>query len=665
MVMLHYNSLDIEESCNDDIRLYIDTKRYIDVGLQIESGNIIIESEVYLLVSRLTILTKDKAQVTMESLYQDLERRIVASPPGLCPVDLTRSFIKMCLAQSCGKCVPCRVGLRQLARLFDNVLDGEANEETVENIKLTAEGIYYSADCAIGYEAAKLALKSVDGCIDDFESHIHNGFCSCNSNQPVACVKSCPAGVDIPGYIALVQQGRYADAVRLIRRDNPMPTTCAYICEHPCENRCKRTIIDAPVNIRGLKKMAVDNSGIVPVPECEAPTGKKVAIIGGGPGGLSAAYYLALMGHKVTIFEQRKQLGGMLRYGIPNYRFPRKKLDEEIDSILSTGIEVKKNISVGKDISFDDITKEYDATYISIGAHADKKIGIEGEDAKSGITSAVEMLRAIGDGDMPDYTGKKVIVIGGGNVAMDVARSSIRLGASKVSIVYRRRKADMTALEEEVEGAEAEGCDVLELMSPVRIKQDEEGNAIGLIVKPQMISRVSHGRPAPKAAAKDEVLLESDLIVVAIGQGIETKSFEEHGIKVQRGVISALNTGNITPQDGEMSEGVFAGGDCVTGPATVIKAIAAGKVAAANIDEYLGFNHEITCDVEIPYASNEDKVACGRVEVALRDAAERKNDFEPIEYGFSCEEACQEAGRCLRCDHFGFGAFRGGREEQW
>ena len=612
-------------------------------------------------MSRLTILTKDKAQVTMESLYQDLERRIVASPPGLCPVDLTRSFIKMCLAQSCGKCVPCRVGLRQLARLFDNVLDGEANEETVENIKLTAEGIYYSADCAIGYEAAKLALKSVDGCIDDFESHIHNGFCSCNSNQPVACVKSCPAGVDIPGYIALVQQGRYADAVRLIRRDNPMPTTCAYICEHPCENRCKRTIIDAPVNIRGLKKMAVDNSGIVPVPECEAPTGKKVAIIGGGPGGLSAAYYLALMGHKVTIFEQRKQLGGMLRYGIPNYRFPRKKLDEEIDSILSTGIEVKKNISVGKDISFDDITKEYDATYISIGAHADKKIGIEGEDAKSGITSAVEMLRAIGDGDMPDYTGKKVIVIGGGNVAMDVARSSIRLGASKVSIVYRRRKADMTALEEEVEGAEAEGCDVLELMSPVRIKQDEEGNAIGLIVKPQMISRVSHGRPAPKAAAKDEVLLESDLIVVAIGQGIETKSFEEHGIKVQRGVISALNTGNITPQDGEMSEGVFAGGDCVTGPATVIKAIAAGKVAA----EYLGFNHEITCDVEIPYASNEDKVACGRVEVALRDAAERKNDFEPIEYGFSCEEACQEAGRCLRCDHFGFGAFRGGREEQW
>lgn len=283
--------------------------------------------------------------------------------------------------------------------------------------RLTAEGIYYSADCAIGYEAAKLVLKCIDGCEDDFVSHIERGFCSCNSNQPVACVKSCPAGVDIPGYIALVHEGRYADAVRLIRRDNPMPTTCAYICEHPCENRCKRTLIDAPVNIGGLKKMAVDNAGDVPVPACNEPTGKKVAIIGGGPGGLSAAYYLALMGHKVTIFEQRKQLGGMLRYGIPNYRLPRKKLDAEINAILSTGIEVKKNISVGTDITLEDINKEYNAVYISIGAHADKKIGIDGEDATTGVTSAVEMLRAIGDDEMHDYTGKRVVVIGGGNVA--------------------------------------------------------------------------------------------------------------------------------------------------------------------------------------------------------------------------------------------------------
>ena len=577
-------------------------------------------------MSRLTIITKDKAQVTMESLYQDLERRIVASPPGLCTIDLTRSFIKMCLAQSCGKCVPCRVGLRQLARLFDDVLDGNATDETLDVIRLTAEGIYLSADCAIGYEAAKLVLKCIDGCEDDFRSHIERGFCSCNSSQPVACVKSCPAGVDIPGYIALVHDKRYADAVRLIRRDNPLPVTCAYICEHPCENRCKRTLIDAPVNIRGLKKMAVDNAGVVDVPECGEPTGKKVAIIGGGPGGLSAAYYLSLMGHKVTIFEQRKQLGGMLRYGIPNYRLPRTKLDEDINAILSTGIEVKKNISVGTDITLEDINKEYDAIYISIGAHADKKIGIDGEDAKIGVTSAVEMLRAIGDDEIPDYTGKKVVVIGGGNVAMDVARSSVRLGAEKVSIVYRRRKEDMTALEEEVAGAEAEGCDILELMSPVRIEKDKNDNVRGRRRK----------------------------------SGSGTRYFEEHGVTVKRGTIEALATSEIKEH-----KGIFAGGDCVTGPATVIRAIAAGKVAAANIDDYLGFHHEITCDVEIPYAGYEDKIPCGRVEVAVRDAADRKKDFEPIEYGFSCEEACQESGRCLRCDHFGFGSFRGGREEQW
>ena len=533
-------------------------------------------------MSRLTIITKDKAQVTMESLYQDLERRIVASPPGLCTIDLTRSFIKMCLAQSCGKCVPCRVGLRQLARLFDDVLDGNATEETLDVIRLTAEGIYYSADCAIGYEAAKLVLKCIDGCEDDFRSHIERGFCSCNSNQPVACVKSCPAGVDIPGYIALVHEGRYADAVRLIRRDNPMPTTCAYICEHPCENRCKRTLIDAPVNIRGLKKMAVDNAGDVPVPACNESTGKKVAIIGGGPGGLSAAYYLALMGHKVTIFEQRKQLGGMLRYGIPNYRLPRKKLDAEINAILSTGIEVKKNISVGTDITLEDINKEYNAVYISIGAHADKKIGIDGEDATTGVTSAVEMLRAIGDDEMPDYTGKRVVVIGGGNVAMDVARSSVRLGAEKVSIVYRRRVADMTALPAEIEGAIAEGIEVQTLKAPASLDIDENHHIKGMYVTPQMISEIKGGRASVKATGEPDQYIPCDILVVAIGQNIETDHFAEAGIPVERGKIVTTAGGDFLDMPG-----VFAGGDAVTGAATVILAMGAGKKAASAIDEYI------------------------------------------------------------------------------
>ena len=610
-------------------------------------------------MSRLKISTKDQAQSTMDSMYKDLERRIIAAPPGLCPVDVTRSFIRMCLAQSCGKCVPCRAGLRQLAYLFDDILHGDATEETVEVIRKTAKGIYYSADCAIGYEAAKLVLKCLDGCMDDIMSHIEKGYCVYNSDEPVACVRNCPAKVDIPGYIALVGEGRYADAIRLIRKDNPMPSTCAYICEHPCEHQCKRKMVDAPLNIRGLKKMAVDHAGDVPVPECGPATGKKVAIVGGGPSGLTAAYYLSLMGHKVTVFEQRKQLGGMLRYGIPNYRLPRKILDAEIASILSTGIEVKKEVSVGKVISMKELVEGYDATYIAIGAHTDKKLGIEGEDAK-GVVSAVEMLRAIGDDELPDYTGKRVVVIGGGNVAMDCARSSVRLGAESVDIVYRRRKADMTALKEEVEGAEAEGCNVLELISPVKIEKDEEGKVKGLWVQPQMISSVKRGRPAPKNANKEMEFIPCEMVQVAIGQDIESDYFAELGIPTKWGQLMSDTTCQF-----EGIQGVFAGGDCATGPATVIKAIAAGKVAAANIDKYLGFNHLISCDVEVPPVDVREIVPCGRVEVAERHASDRKKDLDPIEYGFSCEEACQEAGRCLRCDKIGFGSLRGGRVHKW
>lgn len=611
-------------------------------------------------MSRLSIKTKDKAQITVEALYSDLERRIVASPPGLCSVDLACSFVKMCLAQSCGKCVPCRVGLDQLVHLMEDVLNGKATMETLDVIKLTAQGIYETADCAIGFEAARTVLKCVEGCMDDFEAHIKEHHCVCNSNQPVPCVSLCPAGVDIPGYIALVAEKRYADAVRLIRKDNPMPVTCALICEHPCENRCKRTMIDAPVNIRGMKKVAVEMAGEVPIPECAPSTGKKVAIVGGGPGGLSAAYYLALMGHKVTVYEQRKKLGGMLRYGIPNYRLPRTRLDADINAILSAGIEVKTEVSIGTDISLADLKNENDAVYISIGAHTDKKLGIEGEENAVGVISAVEMLRRIGDEDMPDYAGKKVIVVGGGNVAMDVARSAMRLGAERVSIVYRRRKADMTALKEEVEGAEAEGCEVIELKSPVRIETDENNKVKALVVQPQMISTINGGRPSAKKASLPEERMECDLILVAIGQGIVSKPFEDFGIGVKRGAIDALNSSEIKDLPG-----IFAGGDCVTGPATVIRAIAAGKVAAANIDEYLGFHHEIVNDIDIPAPNYEDKTPCGRVELAFRDASERKKDFEPIELSMTCEEACQEAGRCLRCDHYGYGSFRGGRKDRW
>ena len=611
-------------------------------------------------MSRLKIATKNVAGQTVERLYKDLEGRIVASPPGICPVDLALNFLRLCHAQTCGKCVPCRVGLGQLADYLNQVLEGEATMETLGEIERLAKVISNSADCAIGYEAANMVLRGLEGFRDDYVAHIKNGKCTNHITQAIPCVALCPAGVDIPGYIALVNEGRYADAVRLIRKDNPFPTACALICEHPCEARCRRSMFDTAVNIRGLKRFAVDNAGVVPAPPCAAATGKRVAIVGGGPSGLSAAYFLSLMGHKCVVYEMKSKLGGMLRYGIPNYRFPRERLQEDIDCVLSTGVEVKYNTKIGENFSIKDLRDQYDAVYIAIGAHNDKKIGIEGEDSNN-VMSAVELLDNIGNDNVPDFTGKTVAVVGGGNVAMDCVRSAVRLGAKRAIIAYRRRKEDMTALPEEVEGALEEGCELMELSSPVRIEADENGNAVALWVKPQIIGRMDEwGRARPSDSSKPEVRVACDIVIVAIGQGIESRHFEEAGMPVKRGNITAMDDGEIIN-----IPGVFAGGDCVTGPATVIRAIAAGKVAAANIDEYLGYNHLISVDIDIPAASHADKPACGRVNLTNVPADERKCNFDHIECGMTLEEAEQESSRCLRCDHFGYGNFKGGRAEIW
>ena len=611
-------------------------------------------------MSRLDIKNPSRAQTVVDNLYRDVERRIAASPPGLCPVDMSLSFLQLCHAQSCGKCVPCRIGLGQLSKLIATVLDGTGSMDTIAIIEKTARSILNTADCAIGRDAARLVLDGLEGFRDDYEEHVNHRRCLAGLQLPVPCVALCPAGVDVPGYMALVGEGRCADAVRLIRKDNPFPTACAYICEHPCEARCRRNMIDDAINIRGLKRYAVDHAGVVPQPECAPSTGKKVAIIGGGPSGLSCAYYLALMGHKVTVFEERDKLGGMLRYGIPSYRFPREKLDAEIESILSLGIEVHTGVTVGRDIWLEKLEQEYDCIYIAIGAHQDKKTGIPGENSKN-VISAVEMLRAIGDNEMPDFTGKQVVVIGGGNVAMDVTRSSIRLGADKVTCVYRRRQADMTALPDEITGALAEGAELMTLAAPVRIEADEDGAAKALWVQPQIIGEVDKaGRPRPGKAALEEVRIPADVIVVAIGQGVEIQGFDQAGVPIQRGAFVAGLSGQVRDMDS-----VFAGGDCVTGPATAIRAIAAGKVAAANIDEHLGFRHEITVDVEIPSPKLNNSPPHGRIDTTEREACERKHDFEDIECGLTQEGACAEAGRCLRCDHFGYGIFRGGRNEKW
>lgn len=611
-------------------------------------------------MSRLSIETPGRAQNVLDGLHRDMERRIGASAYGLCPVDMSLNYLRLCHAQTCGKCVPCRIGLGQLEVLIEQVLDRTATMETINIIERTAKVIADSAGCAIGYEAAHMVLKGIRGFREDYEEHVQHGRCISVLSYPVPCVSACPAHVDVPGYVALVNEGRYEEAVKLIRKDNPFPSACAYVCVHSCEAHCRRAMVDDAINICGLKRFAVDNAKAEPAKILYEKTGKTVGIIGGGPGGLTAAYYLAQMGHKVTVYEQRPKLGGMLRYGIPDYRLPQEVLERDIEHILTTGINVITDVSIGRDVTMEDIQKSYDAVYISIGAHNDKKIGIEGEDAEN-VVSAVSLLRRIDEGNAPDFTGKRICVIGGGNVSMDATRTAKRLGAESVTCVYRRRVDDMTALAEEIEEAMAEGCQILPLQAPARIEKDAEGKVAALWTVPQIIGPYGKdGRPKPIPADVPEFRIACDYVIVAIGQAIDARPFEAIGIKTFKGMIQAEDTSSVADVDN-----VFAGGDAVSGPATVIRAVAAGKVAAANIDAYLGFEHKIKTDVVVPPAHLTNAPPCGRVNLKSHCTPDCKGNFDLVVEGMSRKEADQESERCLRCDYFGFGSFRGGRTGEW
>lgn len=593
---------------------------------------------------------QDAMRNVLGGLCLGTTRRLEANARGTCPVDMTRALVGVAHAQSCGKCTPCRIGLGQISQMLERIIDGRAEQGAIDALENLAEQIRISSDCAVGYHAAEQVLRAVRGFRDDFEKHAASGRCVMWSSQGVPCVVSCPAHVDVPGYIALTAAGKYDEAVELIRKDNPFPSACAYVCEHPCEKTCRRTMVDDAVNIRGIKRYAVDHATAPRRVECAPATGKRVAIVGAGPSGLTCAFYLGRMGHAVTVFEQREKAGGMLRYGIPNYRLPKAILDDEISSIEALGVEVRCGEAVGEGgKSMSDLRRDFDAVYLAIGAHGDKKVGIEGEDA-SGVVSAVQMLREVGEGSPADFDGLDVCVIGGGNVAMDAARSAVRMGAASVRVVYRRRVADMTALAEEIEGAIADGVEICDLMAPLSIATDEGGNVRALVAQPQIIGPVKAGRPAPIAADREPVELACQRIVVAIGQDILSDAFAEEGAQRDRKTFHVDETRAVPGIDG-----VFAGGDAMRSPATVILAIADGKEAAKHIDEYLGFHHTITVDVEIPAARLDDRVPCGRAVMGERPGAERRGDFELVEYGLSDQEMRQEAARCLNCDHFGCG----------
>ena len=593
----------------------------------------------------------------MAQFQAKFEKSLNAYIPGTCPISQQLAMCQAAVSQSCGKCVPCRDGLKQAEKMLQDIVNLNATENTLKKLEKLALTIKDTADCAIGYDAANTILKGIQEFNIEYKLHANSKNCSSYNLDVPPCVSYCPANVDIPAYVSLISQNKYEDAIRVIRNDNPFVTACAYVCEHPCEAKCRRSIMDDSINIKGLKRYAVEKTPVnkVSKPNCGQDTGKKIAIIGGGPSGLTAAYYLGLMGHEVCVYEAKNKLGGMLRYGIPNYRLPKNRLDQDIKMILSCkNIEAKTGIEVGKDITLAKLNKQYDAIYVAIGAQIGKSIKLPGLNTK-GVFSAVEMLDSIGNGNNPNFKGKKVVVVGGGNVAMDAARSALRCGAKETTIVYRRRREDMTALDSEVQSAIEEGVELMTLHAPHKITKNKNGSVSSLIARPQMISKYDRsGRPSPVAAKKPDVEIKCDVILLAIGQDIVSEKFKNFGVDDRRKTL-LVNKNLATINNAK----VFAGGDCVLGPATVIKAVANGKNAAINIDKYLGYNHQFKEEIKIPDAKPNNRELFGRANTVEVPAKIRKNNFNEVELCLSDEEAMQECNKCLRCDHFGCNTVEG------
>ncbi len=608
----------------------------------------------------------------IDVVLRKFRSRMSSYPPGMCPLVLYRSLLQVSMNQSCGKCVPCRDGLVEVDRLLKDILNGDAEMDTLENMKGLCEMIAETSDCAVGVNAANLVLDSLRDFKDEYISHIEKGRCVMEAaqtgdglkdelppSQTVPCITLCPAHVDVPGYVALIGAGDYAGAVNLIRDRNPFPTACAMVCEHPCERKCRRTIIDEAINIRGLKKYAVDQAVAdkVRTPERNASTGKKIAVIGAGPSGLTAAYFLALMGHAVVVFEEHDKPGGMLRYGIPEYRLPKKRLDEDINAILKAGdIEIRTNTKIGRDISFNEIRDSYDAVFLGLGAQIGNRMPVDNADAGN-VIPAADFLQDVAGGKPMDLTGKKVVLIGGGNVAMDAARTAVRLNAETIH-VFTRKRDDITALDSEVQGAMQEGVRFRTLLSFLNIEKDEEtGDVCAVWLQPEIVGEYDEfGLVKTEHSSAYPYRFKCDILILGVGQRSDVKAFEEAGIPVVRSRIDADETCSVKGM-----KGVFSGGDCVTGPSTAINAIAAGQVAAFNIDEYLGYHHKVNCEVTVPEAMPNSCVPTGRAEIEEVDPFVRRENFDEVEVGMTYEEAMREAGRCLRCDYYGCGSMVGGR----
>ncbi len=575
-----------------------------------------------------------------------------------CMVDVARYFIEFTHSESCGKCVPCRVGLDKALRMLNRFTVGTATQDDIESLDELCRMVRDTSLCGLGQSAPNPVLTSLRHFRQEFEDHIRAKRCRAGVCEDLAlspCENSCPLHMNIPRFLQLYNEGRMDDAFLSVILDNPLPASTGRVCQHPCDDRCRRAGIDEPVNMRDVHRLIADSVFLSDkfeamvarvIEQKKEPTGREIAVVGAGPSGLACAYYLALLGHSVTVYDSRPAAGGMLRYALPEYRLPKKVLDKEIELIERLGVKLQLNVDVGEGPSLNDLAHQYDAVFLAIGTWKQSAVRLPGSELP-GVLHALSFLEGVARGETLPI-GKKVVVIGGGNAAIDSARTARRLGAD-VTIVYRRERKDMPAIPEEIEAAEHEGAKVVYLAAPHRIVGDKAGQVRALEAvktKPGEFDTSGRRRPIPT----DEVVrIECDTVILAVGEKVDPDFCQATGLKVKEaGTVEVERYSLLTSR-----EHVYAGGDLITGATNVSNAMGFGKRAARNIDKKLmGTKRFTSIWPEFDYAQEppEKQSESGRQVPGEVAALERVKDGREVSLGLTAAAAAEETRRCLRCD---------------
>jgi NADH-quinone oxidoreductase subunit F len=583
---------------------------------------------------------------------------LIVMDEDTCMVDVARFFIEFVQEESCGKCAPCRVGTRRMLEILERICAGKGEMADIDRLVELGQFIKTASLCGLGQTAPNPVLSTIRHFRHEYEEHIRDRHCRagvCAGLVRAPCLSACPVGVDVPGFVSLVGEKRYAEALRLHREKNPFASVCARVCFHTCEDKCRRASLDESVAIRGVKRFMVDQEVTIQVPEVRenaANAMRKIAVVGAGPAGLSCAYFLARLGYKPDVFEAEPRPGGMLVQAIPAYRLPREELAREVRMIEHLGVTLEPGRALGRDFTLAELReKGYEAVFLAVGAPLGMTLDVPGSDAQ-GVTEAMQFLRQYNiRGSVP--VGKRVAVIGGGNAAIDAARTAIRLGAESVTVLYRRTREEMPAYAEEIEEALQEGVVLRTLIHPAAFDV-KNGKVTGVrchAMKLGEFDRSGRRRPEDASGASCEVI-PVEQVIVAIGQALDVQALSGK-VEVE---LTARGWIKADPRTGATSvPWLFAGGDAVTGPSSVADAIAVGERTAVVIDTMLsGSEHAFWRGYQDSGASFDpaaDPVVYARERLHTISLEKRRQNFTEVEQPWNESTAVRQAKRCLRCDY--------------